>query len=142
MQFGIPLEGLTGRPYYYRPYDRFTDWLDCPANYAFACVNRLIGGWTILYLGEALNIRDRMSGHDRWDDALAVGATHVLGHANSTDEEARKAEERDLIARYNPILNVQHRASCAVGLGGYPAFHSRLGSPGFGLALPTPHGIG
>src|SRR6267378_2620137 len=133
MQFGIPLEGLTGRPYYYWPHDRFVDWLDCPANYAFACVNRLIGGWTIFYLGEALNIRDRMLGHDRWDDALAVGATHVLGHVNSAGEEARKAEERDLIARYNPILNAQLRTSGAVGLGSYPVFGAGLGSPGFGL---------
>jgi hypothetical protein len=141
MPFGIILEGIIGRRYRYLDYDPLSDWLDCPANYAFACINRLIGGWTIFYIGEALNMRNRMSGHDIWSDALAVGATHVLGRFNS-DGDARKAEEQDLIARYNPILNMRHRTSDAIGLGSYPVLGPGQGLPGFGLALPMPHGIG
>jgi hypothetical protein len=54
----VSLSGVTGRPYLYSPYDRFGDWLELPANYAFAYLGGgLVPRWIIVYLGEAENIK-------------------------------------------------------------------------------------
>jgi hypothetical protein len=64
--------------------------------------------------------------------------TRIFGHVTAGGEDARKREERDLIAAYNPPMNVQHRtnalmspAATAAALGRYgalnPLFRSSLG---------------
>jgi hypothetical protein len=161
MQPWVSLTGLTGRSYGYESYDRYGDWREQPANYAFGYfssglgigsfgdINGLVGlsalatmggHWVIVYIGEADNIKTRMSSHDRWLDAVALGATHVLAHLNFGSVEARKAEERDLIAHYNPSLNAQHRTNHLAGFAG-------LGSLGYDesplqslLGLPSRRG--
>jgi hypothetical protein len=146
------ISGISGRAYTYQTYDRFDDWLEVPANYAFGYLSPGIGGgWTFVYFGEAENIKQRMSGHERWLEAVALGATYVLGHANHGGDVARKAEERDLIARHNPILNVRHRTNHLVGLGSptglaLSSFGGlddalRGGLLGYALGFPTRHGI-
>jgi hypothetical protein len=49
--------------------------------------------------------------HECWSNAVINhGATHIL--AREIDTEANRiAEEQDLIAAYNPPMNVQHRTS-------------------------------
>jgi len=55
----------------------------------------------------------------------------VLAHVNYGGEFARRAEERDLIARYNPVLNVKHRT---YGFGDLPWAPGGIGSlDGFGF---------
>jgi hypothetical protein len=77
-------------------------------NYAF--VKRLPNGnYTPLYFGQADDLQARIPNHDRLDDARRAGATHVMAHSTQGGELARLAEERDLIQRWNPTLNVQHR---------------------------------
>jgi hypothetical protein len=77
-------------------------------NYAF--VKQLPNGNFIpLYFGEAEDLKVRIPGHDRWDDAKSAGVTHVMGHTTPAGEKARLAEEQDLIQQWNPILNVHHR---------------------------------
>ena len=77
-------------------------------NYAF--VKRLPNGnFVPLYFGQAENLQDRIPTHERWADAVRAGATNVVAHSTQGGEKARLDEERDLIQRWNPALNVQHR---------------------------------
>lgn len=87
---------------------------DHPGNYMF--VRRVIGGWLPVYIGIADSLRDRIPGHERWAEAEKLGATHVMSHTQ-TSQKARKAEEKALIARWNPPLNSQHRTR-GTGLAG------------------------
>jgi hypothetical protein len=142
MQSWVSAYGLSGLEYRYWPCDRFGDWLELPANYEFAKFTASTCGWTIFYIGEAANIRDRMLGHERWLEAVGLGATHVLAHVSSASEVVRRAEERDLIARYNPPLNVQHRTNAILDLvrpAGGPA-NALLGGLGFAFDSLEPRG--
>jgi len=137
MQLQLTLPGLSGLPYTYFAFGLFTDWLEVPANYAFVHLG-LGGGWTVLYFGEAENLRRRIVGHERFLEAIALGATHLLGHRNFGDDEARRAEERDLIARHNPSMNVQHRTqhgADALGLSGLGSLEG-IGSLAVGIGSP------
>lgn len=77
-------------------------------NYAF--VKKLANGnFTPLYFGQADDLKARIPCHDRWDDARRAGVTHVMAHSTQGGLEIRCDEERDLIQRWKPPLNVQHR---------------------------------
>jgi len=77
-------------------------------NYAF--VRQLANGnFSPLYFGQADDLRARIPCHERWDDARRAGATHVMAHTTPAGEQARLAEERDLIQQWSPMLNVHHR---------------------------------
>jgi hypothetical protein len=79
-------------------------------NYAF--VKHLPSGKFVpLYFGESEDLQDRIPGHELWREALRLGATHVMAHTTPAGEQARLDEERDLIQRWNPPLNVQHRTT-------------------------------
>jgi len=79
-------------------------------NYAF--VKQLPNGNFIpLYFGEGESLRGRIPSHDRWNDALRLGATHVMSHTTPVGSLARLVEERDLIQKWNPPLNTQHRTT-------------------------------
>ena len=84
--------------------------LEVGGNYAF--VAQLPNGrFRPLYFGESSNLRHRMPNHEVWEKAVSLGATHAMAHATQAGDEARLAEERDLIANYNPALNTQHRTT-------------------------------
>jgi hypothetical protein len=70
-----------------------------------------------VYIGIADDLSNRVPSHEHWDAAVALGATHVLAHleANAT---RRKLEEQDLIATFQPPLNLQHRRPATKTLGG------------------------
>lgn len=77
-------------------------------NYMFA--KRLPNGnFLPIYIGETEDLRARLSNHERWADAIRAGATHAMGHTTPTGEAPRKAEERDLIAKWQPVLNTHHK---------------------------------
>ncbi len=77
-------------------------------NYAF--VKQLPNGnFLPLYFGQAEDLQVRIPGHERWDEAKRAGAIHVMAHTAPAGEQARLAEERDLIQQWNPILNTHHR---------------------------------
>ncbi|WP_322414175.1 GIY-YIG nuclease family protein [Mesorhizobium huakuii] len=75
-------------------------------NYMFAKLTDK--GYVPVYIGIADDLSARISSHDRWDDAVAAGATHVLSHTHP-NVAMRQAEEIDLIAYWQPVLNTQHR---------------------------------
>lgn len=132
----VVLTGHSGRPYDY-PIVNFVPgivWNPYPANYAFIRLRHELGLGAkidVLYFGETDNLAKRPMppGHDRWLEALAIGVTHVLCRVNHGGQAARQSEEQDLIAAYNPPLNVQHRTGIAGQSGGL----GTLGQVGLGL---------
>ena len=63
----------------------------------------------------------RLGSHEVWPSAKAqFGANYVLARVNGVDE-ARLAEERDLIARYTPPLNTHYQPTPLNGLCAPPA---------------------
>lgn len=85
-----------------------TTFKDEGGNYAF--VKRLpSGNFVPLYFGETNSLRTRIPNHECWAAAVRLGATHVMTHTTPAGEQARCDEERDLIQRWNPPLNAQHR---------------------------------
>jgi hypothetical protein len=110
MEFTVDFIGKSGATY------RYWNLIDITAagiqavsgNYVFA---KLLADNTYLplYFGQADNLQARIPSHERWPEAVRLGATHVLAHSTLTGEPARLAEERDLIQYWNPPLNVQHR---------------------------------
>ena len=65
--------------------------------------------WYPLYVGQAQNFRDRLPNHERLDEAVRKGATHI--HALVVSRQAnRDLWERMLIQNLQSQMNVQHRA--------------------------------
>lgn len=78
-------------------------WNEVGGLYIFARLDP--GGWVPLYVGQTENFRNRLSHHDRWQEATRRGATHI--HARTeVDREERVRIERDLIQAYQPLMNV------------------------------------
>jgi hypothetical protein len=71
--------------------------------------------WTPLFLSRTANVGKRFAGHERWEEARRLGATHVLVHAPQ-DRDAREAVEADLLASLRPVLNGPCDAGAAVAV--------------------------
>jgi len=111
--------GTSGAVYHYFLAEPGTQWAAKASNYFFG--KWTPHGWMIFYFGETNDTAKRFSNHDRWKEAFEVyGATHALTHLSSDVEADRKREEADLIAAYNPPMNVQHRTTELAGLGAFP----------------------
>ncbi len=97
-------KGATGKLYRFaalRPDGAFPDG---PAVYAFA--RPAFGGRTFapLFLSRTANLAVRMAGHERWEEAQLLGATHVL-LLSFPERAEREAAEIDLAAALRPIMN-------------------------------------
>lgn len=97
--------GASGAAYTHYIYVRgqgFTS--DVPGNYVYAKeVNP--GEWLPIYIGQTCNLNQRQSGHEKKPCLDAHGATHVHVCFNSSGESARRAQEDDQIARWQPVCN-------------------------------------
>lgn len=70
------------------------------------------GLYVPLYIGRAINLPDRLSGHEKKSQAIRLGATYLLVHTPpivGARVDYVTAEKR-LIRHYNPVLNTQHRS--------------------------------
>ena len=84
-----------------------TIWRDVPGVYIFAGQQQ-DGSWRAVYIGQAESLASRLPGHERADSAVLQGATAV--HALRIDDDPeRDALEEELIAEFQPPMNVQHR---------------------------------
>ena len=103
---GVFLTGASGAEYFYTPYPfAETRWHADPANYAFAHWDD--GAWRVAYIGETASLFHRMRAHEQWPAAKRLGCSHLLVNLNAGGVKARRVEERDLVARYQPALNTQ-----------------------------------
>lgn len=104
---GVFLTGASGIEYFYTPYPfAETGWHPDPANYAFGHLDES-GGWQLVYIGETANLLSRLRTHAQWPAAQRLGCTHVLVNLNAEGQRVRRVQERDLVARYRPMLNTQ-----------------------------------
>ena len=81
-----------------------TSFKDEPGNYIFA-KETSSGYWTPIYIGETDSLKDRLSNHEKMPCVKRHGGTHVHVHTSSSDEQARRAEESDLLAKWDPPCN-------------------------------------
>ena len=65
-------------------------------------------GWVPVYIGIADDLSQRLRAHEMSATAVLFGATHIAAHVQD-DLDGRRAEESDLIGRWNPACNTQHR---------------------------------
>lgn len=100
--------GQSGKKYKYWLHAPSTEYVDKGGNYGFA-KQLPNGNFVPLYFGQGDSLKTRLSGHERWPEAVRLGATHVMSHTTPAGEKARLAEERDLIQRWDPPMNKQHR---------------------------------
>lgn len=106
--FVIDCPGQSGKTYRYWSLDIKAPIKDEAGNYMF--VQRLPNGnFVPLYIGQADSLKNRLPAHERLKDAVRAGATHVFAHTAAGGETARLAEEKDLIQRWDPVLNTHHR---------------------------------
>jgi hypothetical protein len=104
----IDWQGQSGTVYRYVFVDILQPILAIAANYAFV-IKLANGKFLPLYFGETDDAKRRLANHERWNEALRLGMTHVMAHSTQGGEAVRCREESDLIAFWQPALNVQHR---------------------------------
>ena len=98
----VSWQGKSGKTYTYKVLALDTDWNDVPGNYIFS--KRTPNGWMPIYIGETVSFKKRLPNHEKRPCANRNGATHIHAHTNS-DAKARKAEEKDLLNRFDPPCN-------------------------------------
>lgn len=64
--------------------------------------------WQPCYIGQTGNLSDRLGNHEKEAYAKKNRATHIHVHNNGNGESERKAEERDLILKWQPPCNDQY----------------------------------
>ena len=94
------VDWLHYRFFVHRPY---TNWADVGGLYIFSYVTES-NEWCPLYVGETKSLSDRIPGHEKWREAVTLGATHIHAKAESSRDN-RLRIERELIQAYQPYLN-------------------------------------
>lgn len=88
--------------YVYEVHPLNTKFKNVGGNYIFAYLGN--GGWYAVYVGQTNDLGVRLTDHEKQPQAIKNGATHILVHANSS-EQARLAEEADIVAFSQPPCN-------------------------------------
>lgn len=96
--------GALGKKYEYRIYPIDTTFKDVPGNYIYA-KETSSGTWTPIYIGETESLKDRLSNHEKMPCVKRNGGTHVHVHQSSSDAAVRRAEESDLLDKWDPPCN-------------------------------------
>ncbi len=96
--------GASGTKYGYWIYPIDAQFRKIAGNVIFAKQTET-GDWIPVYVGQTGNFDQGMADQEMQACAKGNGATHVHVHFNSPDEQYRKAENEDLIARWKPVCN-------------------------------------
>ena len=97
-------EGASGKKYGYWIYEIGTTFKDTPGNYIYAKETKP-RYWRPVYIGQTSSLSDRLADHDKEACAKRNGATHIHAHTSSDSERDRRAEENDLIDKWDPVCN-------------------------------------
>jgi hypothetical protein len=96
--------GASGKEYKYWIHQIGTTFKDEPGNYVFA-KETSPGKWTPIYIGETESLEDRHANHEKMPCVKRHGGTHIHAHTSSTDAAIRRAEESDLLDKWDPPCN-------------------------------------
>ncbi len=96
--------GQSGKEYQYEIYPIDTDFRPLPGNYVYAKQTE-DGGWIPLYIAQTRDMHQRLEGHEKLQDSLENGATHIHMHYCEAGQASRCTEERDLVNRWQPQCN-------------------------------------
>lgn len=88
-------------------YNQHTNWNDVAGVYVFAVLGQN-NTYTPLYVGLCDSFRTRIPQHERWVEAVRLGATTVLALVVPV-AATRQALEREMIATLQPQMNTHHR---------------------------------
>jgi hypothetical protein len=100
----IEWEGQSGTKYTYWIYPLGTTFKAEPGNYIFAKESKP-NSFSPIYIGETGDLSERFDSHHKQDCIDSNQASHIHVHKNDDGEVARRAEESDLIAKWNPPCN-------------------------------------
>ena len=100
----IKWPGISGRSYTYWIYPIGTQFNSAPINYVFAKETEP-NMYEAIYVGETSDASERSSDHHKMPCIKRHGATHIHVHRGSDDADTRRAEESDIIARWDPPCN-------------------------------------
>ena len=103
----IKWNGQSGTEYQYWIYPIGTNFKKEAGNYIFA-KQTTQNHWSPCYIGQTENLDERLEDHEKETCAKRNGATHMHVHLNSGGEQARRAEEKDLILKWQPPCNEQY----------------------------------
>lgn len=96
---------VTWQGHEFNIYAHDGNWNDIGGLYIFAGVTPQ-NKWKAYYIGKAESFQSRIPSHERWNEAVRLGATHV--HARAVSQEATRAQvEAQLIQSFQPPLNTQ-----------------------------------
>jgi hypothetical protein len=96
--------GASGKQYKYWVSDMDVSFKDQAGNYIFVKETSR-SQWSAVYIGKALSLKKRLSGHEKLPCVKQYGGTHIHSHTNAGGEKVRKAEETDLLAKWDPPCN-------------------------------------
>lgn len=102
----IMWSGRLGKDYKYTIHPIGTTFKEEPGNYIFAR-QTIPRSWSPCYIGQTENLNQRLGNHEKEACAKRNGATHIHAHLTSGGETARKAEEKDLLQKWNTPCNEQ-----------------------------------
>ena len=96
--------GASGKRYTYHVHilsQTFTDTRG--GNYIFCFLNQN-NRWQAVYIGETGDFSERFDNHHKMPCIRSHRATHIHAHLSGA-KASRLAEEKDLVANYNPPCN-------------------------------------
>ena len=95
-------------------HDSNTNWNPLAGLYIF-CYQVQSGGWIPLYIGQTDDFSTRLPNHERLDEAIQRGATHL--HAAVIPLKANRDKfEKILIQHLQPVMNDQLKGFGAAAL--------------------------
>jgi hypothetical protein len=96
--------GQSGRKYQYDIYPLDASFKSLPGLYIYA-KQLEDGDWIPIYISQTRDLHQRLEGHVRMSDAMAAGATSLHAHYSDAGQGVRHTEEKDIIARWQPVCN-------------------------------------
>ncbi len=96
--------GASGTEYKYWIYPIGCKLAAKPGNYIFA-KEVSPGRYIPIYTGETGNLSERFDGHHKAGCINSQGATHIHAHLNNGGQNARRAEEGDIVHKWSPTCN-------------------------------------
>ena len=98
----------TGEVITFQICDYYGDWNNIGGIYMMCKFHTLQNLFEPIYIGQAVSLRNRLSGHEKWLPAVRLGATNVLAVVETSGNK-RDFLERLLVRHFDPQLNKQLR---------------------------------